>query len=69
MKVEKKYPEFNQILVTIESQEEIDTLRTALLVLDACISSNVVQIGEIKTTTKRMVDMSGELRRIIENSI
>ena len=30
MKVEKKYSEFNKIIITLENQEELDTMRNAL---------------------------------------
>ncbi len=67
MKVEKKYPEFNPITITIESQEEVDTIRTALENLRTYYLGKMVVLAGISTTPKRMSELSADFRRNLDN--
>ncbi len=70
MKVEKKYPKFNSIMITIESQEEIDTLRTALCNLHNIYpAENMVRVGDIETRPEVMQSHASNMLANLDGEI
>ena len=55
MKIEKTY----KIIMTIESQEEIDTIRTALKNIEG--NSNLVEFNYIQTGITRVRELASKL--------